>query len=191
MGPPGSSSSSTECLPEDSKAKAESLLQLFPTSSDGCILILDDTDLHFSSTFASFFDPSRIVATTSLSETAIFESSLEGVKILWGLHHPYQTIVTNAGNNSVHWNEIDSVLWFPNFGNSDDELTEVQRMLLHNFFEYLAIRILADGLEDLQVILTMNNVRFSHLEVITDAISSIKSCFFRQSRITFFKMKTT
>ncbi|GMN37996.1 hypothetical protein TIFTF001_007280 [Ficus carica] len=165
MGPPGSSSGSTECLPEDSEAKAESLLQLFPTSSDACILVLDDTDLQFSSTFASFFDPSRIVATTSLSETSIFESSLEGVKILWGLHHPYQTIVTNAGNNSVQWNEIDSVLWFPNFGNSDDELTEVQRMLLRNFFEYLAIRILADGLEDMQVILTMNNIRFSHLEV--------------------------
>ncbi|EXC10294.1 Zinc finger CCCH domain-containing protein 31 [Morus notabilis] len=147
MGPPGSSFSSTFCLPENGEANAESLLQLFPTSSDGCILVLDDTDLHFSSNFASYSNPSSIVATTPLSETSFFESSLEDVKILWGLHQPYETIISKAGKNSVEWKEIGC------------------RMLVRNFFEYLAIRILADGLEDLQVILTMNNIRFSHLEV--------------------------
>lgn len=165
MGLPVSSYRPTLCLPEDGDAKAASLLRLFPTTSDGCILLLDDTDLHFSSNFARHFDPSKIVATTSLSHTSIFQSNLEKFQIFWDLYHPFQTIISKKRKNPIPWNEVECVLWFPNFGSSSEHI-EPQRVLLQNFFEYLAIRILADALNEVQVILTMNNIRFSHLEVI-------------------------
>ena len=166
MGLPVSSyKSPTLCLPEDGEAKAAPLLGLFPTSSDGKILILDDTDMHYSSNFACHFDPSKILATTSLSQTSIFESTLDVVKIFWDLYHPFQTIISKEGKNPIPWNEVVCVLWFPNFGSFSEHI-ERQTVHLQNFFEYLAIRILADGLREVQVILTMNNIKFSQLEVI-------------------------
>ena len=63
------------------------------------------------------------------------------------------------------------VLWFPNFESYGENLDR-QKLLLQNFFEYLAIRILADALYEVRVILTMNNFRFSQLQVIIDAINN-------------------
>ncbi|KAF3436447.1 hypothetical protein FNV43_RR23539 [Rhamnella rubrinervis] len=163
-GPPTSSVSSTECLPEEGDAKTASLLQLFPTSSDGVILLLDDTDLRFSSNLAGHFDSSKIISTTCLSETSIFDSSLAGVRILWGLYHPYQTIISKAGENLIPWTKIKCALWFPNFESYGEDVDR-QRTLLQSFFQYMATRILADALYGVQVILTMNNIRFSLLEV--------------------------
>lgn len=40
-----------------------------------------------------------------------------------------------------------------------------KKNLVQNFFEHLAVRILADTLFDVYVIVTMNNIRFSHLQV--------------------------
>ncbi|PON65915.1 Zinc finger CCCH domain-containing protein [Parasponia andersonii] len=161
---PVSSYSPTLCLPEDGDAKNASLLGLFPKSSDGRILLLDDTDLHYSSNFARHFDPSKIVATTSLPQASIFESTLEEVKIFWDLYHPFQTVISKEGENPIPWNEVECALWFPNFGSSSEVPIEPQKVLLQNFFEYLAIRILADALKQLRVIITMNNIRFSQLE---------------------------
>ncbi|KAL5791828.1 hypothetical protein ACOSP7_000422 [Xanthoceras sorbifolium] len=159
-----SSLSSARCLPEDGVANAASLVQLFPTSSDGCILLLDDTDLHFSANLASLYDPSKIVSTTCLSDTFISEPSLTGVRILWGLHHPFETIISRAGENPIPWSEVKCVLWFPSLDSYSENL-ERQRMLVQNFFGYLAIRILADALYEVRVILTMNNIKFSQLQV--------------------------
>ncbi|XP_008235089.1 PREDICTED: DExH-box ATP-dependent RNA helicase DExH8 [Prunus mume] len=156
------SSNSTLCLPEGGEAKATSLIQLLPT--DGCILLLDDTNLQFSSNFARHYDPSKIVSTTSLSDTSIFDSSLTGVKILWGLYHPYETIISKAGESQISWNEVKCVLWFPNFDSYSENLDR-QKLLLQNFFEYLAVRMLADDLDNVRVILTMNNIRFAQLQV--------------------------
>lgn len=164
-GLPTPSISSTLCIPEEGDAKTASLLQLFPTSSDRYILLLDDTDLHFSSNLAGHIVSSKIISTTCLSETSIFDSSLAGVNILWGLDHPYQTLISKAGENLIPWTKIKCALWFPDFESFSEDV-DGQKTLLQTFFQYMATRILADALYGVQVILTMNNIRFSLLEVI-------------------------
>ena len=159
------------CLPEDNDVNDTFLLKLFPKTTNRSILILDDTDLHFSKTFARHYDSSKIISTTCLAETTILEPSLTGVRILWGLYHPYQTIIAKAGKTTVPWNEVQCVLWFPCF-DSYGEDSDTQKEVLQNFFEYLAIRILADKLREVKVIITMNNIRFSQLKVIACALTT-------------------
>ncbi|KAI4301411.1 hypothetical protein L6164_034693 [Bauhinia variegata] len=149
--------------PEDNGVNAASLINLFPTFSSKSILILDDTDLHFSSHLACHFDPSKIIVTTCLSETAIYKPSLTGVRILWGLHDTYQTILAKTGRNPIPWNKVECVLWFPNCDSFVD--VDEQKHVFQNLFEYLAVRILADTLYQVKVIITMNNLRFSQLQV--------------------------
>ncbi|KAL0459690.1 UNVERIFIED_CONTAM: DExH-box ATP-dependent RNA helicase DExH8 [Sesamum latifolium] len=96
------------------------------------------------------------------TEPFTLDPSLMGTNILWGLSHPYQTIMSREGDNVVPWDAVKCVLWFPRFGN---EYGEGQKSLIRTFFNYLAIRILADALHEVQVILTMNNIRFSQLQV--------------------------
>ncbi|KAG8389489.1 hypothetical protein BUALT_Bualt02G0234700 [Buddleja alternifolia] len=158
-----SASESSLCCPEEYEdTDAESLLQFFPSSPlDGCILILDDIDLHFSSHFARQYDTSCIVSTTSQKDPPKLETSLVGVRILSGLNHPYQTIMSREGDNVVPWDEVKCALWFPRFV----ENGEGQKSLVQNFFSYLAVRLLADALHEVQVIVTMNNIRFSQLQV--------------------------
>ncbi|KAF7153298.1 hypothetical protein RHSIM_Rhsim01G0284800 [Rhododendron simsii] len=152
------------CLPEDGHVDAALLLRLFPTSSHGCILLLDDTGLHFSLHVANHYDPSRMISTTSLPEDSILEPSLADVRILWGLSHPSQTTLSRAADNPIPWNDVKCVLWFPNF-DSNSENWEEQKSVVRSFFECLAIRIMEDALLEVQVILTMNNIRFSQLQV--------------------------
>ncbi|XVE77617.1 hypothetical protein DITRI_Ditri13aG0077600 [Diplodiscus trichospermus] len=159
-----SSYSSNVCMPEDDHADASSLLPLLPTSSDGCTLLLDDTNMHFTSNLANHCDPSRIISTTSLTETAFNDPLLTGVKILWGLHHPYQTILSNTGENPIPWNKVKLVLWFPYLDGYSENL-DGQKVVVQNFFEYLAIRILSDALFEVKVILGMNNIKFAQLQV--------------------------
>ncbi|GAB4829880.1 hypothetical protein Ancab_019526 [Ancistrocladus abbreviatus] len=83
---------------------------------------------------------------------------------MWGLRHPYQIFISEAEGDSIPWNDIKCVLWFPYFASYEENL-EGQKRLMQNFFEYLAIRILASTLYEVQVIVTMNNIRFSQLQV--------------------------
>ncbi|KAF8006726.1 hypothetical protein BT93_K0898 [Corymbia citriodora subsp. variegata] len=154
------------CIPENGNADPALLIQLFPISVDGEILILDDTNFHFTSNIACNYDPLRMVATTSLPESSIFDPSLTGVKIMWGLHHPYQTIIGKSVESQVLWKSVKCVLWFPDFEMYGyGKNLEGQRSFVKNFFEYLAIRLLGDKLSEVPVILTMNNLRFSQLQV--------------------------
>ncbi|XP_057963886.1 DExH-box ATP-dependent RNA helicase DExH8 isoform X2 [Malania oleifera] len=164
LGASGSSyNESSLCVPEDGEADAASFLKLLPTS-DGSVLVLDDTDLHFSSNLSRYCDPSKIICTTCLSETSICEPSLTNIRILWGLHHPDNSIMSQGRENPIPWDEVKCVLWFPNFDSCGESLVE-KRRLMQKFFEYLTIRMLADALYEMQVIVTMNNLRFSQLEV--------------------------
>lgn len=158
------SSGSSLCIPEDEAGDAAALINLFPTSSNGCILLLDDTDLHFSSNFSQNYEPSKIIATTSLSQTTIFDPSLSGVQILWGIGQPFKIFTLGEVAKPISWDKVKRVFWFPNF-DSCEESSERQKNLVQNFFEHLAVRILADTLFDVYVIVTMNNIRFSHLQV--------------------------
>lgn len=159
---PSSSGNANLCMPEDADADAESLLRLFPASSNRCVLLLDDTDLHFSSHVALHYDPSSMIVTTSLPNGSTTNHSLAGAKILWGHTHPHQTIRSKAGNSSVPWNRVKCLLWFPQL---NDEYLEGQKGYMKTFFEYLAVRILGDNLSEVHVIVTMNNTRFSQLQV--------------------------
>lgn len=160
----------SSCVPENGDADPELLIQLFPFADDGKILILDDTNFHYTSNIARIYDPLRMVTTTSLLESSIFDPSLTDVKIMWGLHHPYQTIIGKSAESQVLWTSVKCVLWFPDFEiHGYGQNLEGQRSFVKNFFEYLAIRLLSETLYEAPVILTMNNLRFSQLQVITVA----------------------
>ncbi|XP_057535972.1 DExH-box ATP-dependent RNA helicase DExH8 isoform X1 [Amaranthus tricolor] len=151
------------CIPEE-EADAEALIKLFPTSSSGHILVLDDTDFHFSSSFSQHYKPSKIIATTSLLETTIFDPSLSAVQILWGIREPFEIFTSESDGKCIPWDNLKRIFWFPKF-DSCDEILQKDKRLVQKFFEHLAVRILADTLFDFQVIVVMNNIRFSYLQV--------------------------
>ncbi|XP_038905398.1 DExH-box ATP-dependent RNA helicase DExH8 isoform X2 [Benincasa hispida] len=153
---------STLCLPEDANAHASTLEKYFPKSG-GRILVMDDAGFHFSSNLACHCDPSKIICTTNLSYSDIYDASLDDAKKFWELSHPDETIISN-GKNQIPWHDVKCILWFPRFASSKENL-DIEKILLQNFFDLLAIRILADALHGVQVILTMNNIRFSQLQV--------------------------
>ncbi|XP_056170365.1 DExH-box ATP-dependent RNA helicase DExH8-like isoform X3 [Syzygium oleosum] len=156
----------SSCIPENGDADPALLIRLFPFADDGNILILDDTTFHFTSNIARSYDPFRMVATTRLLESSICDPSLTDVKIMWGFHHPYQTIIGKSAESQVLWKSVKCVLWFPDFEVCGHKKNfEGQRSFMKNFFEYLAIRLLADSLCEVPVVLTMNNLRFSKLQV--------------------------
>lgn len=154
-----------QCLAEEDGSSTSPLLDLFPTSSEGCILVFDDSAMRFTSSIANRYPSWRILATSSSSDTLLCDSSLANTRIFWGLNHPYQTIISKAGGeNPIPWSEVKCVLWFLN-PDSYADTPEGQKTILQNFFEYMAIRLLGDNLYEIRVILTMNNVRFSLLQV--------------------------
>lgn len=154
---------STLCLPEDDGAHASTLEKYFPKSG-GCILVMDDAGFHFSSNLARHCDPSKIICTTNLSHSDIYDASLNDARKFWELSHPDETIIS-SGKNQIPWYDVKCILWFPRFASSKENL-DIEKILLQNFFDLLAIRMLADVLHGVQVILTMNNIRFSQLQVI-------------------------
>lgn len=149
-------------MPENDAADMSSLLQWFPVPYHGSILILDDNDLYFSSHLAPFYDPSSIISTTSLRDESTLDQIPTGVRILWGHSHLYNTIISKTAGSSVPWNEVKCVLWFPKF---EAEHKDRQQSMMRTFFEYFAIRMLGDDLYETKVIITMNNIRFSYLQV--------------------------
>lgn len=153
---------SSLCLPESDAADMWSLLRWFPAPHHGHILILDDNDLYFSSHLARYYDPSLIISTTSLRDESALDQLPTGVRILWGHSHPYNTIISKTAGSSVPWSEVKCVLWFPKF---EAEHKERQKSVMQTFFEYFAIRMLGDALYEAYVIITMNNIRFSYLQV--------------------------
>lgn len=140
-----------------------SLLRWFPAPHHGCILILDDNDLYFSSHIARHYAPSSIISTTPLRDESTLDQLPTDVRILWGHSNPYNTIVSNTAGSPVPWSEVKCVLWFPKFETGH---REGQKSVMQTFFEYLAIRMLGYALYDVKVIVTMNNMRFSYLQVI-------------------------
>ncbi|CAI9105432.1 OLC1v1004355C4 [Oldenlandia corymbosa var. corymbosa] len=160
---PSSITVESSCLPEDDVANPHSLIQLFPDSPEGCVLLMDDADFHFSLNLASFIDSSSMIITnpSQRGATAV-DPLLMDAKILWGLSHPVEAIVHKAGEELVPWNKVECILWFPQF---DSEILEVQKGHLKNVFQYLSLRMLADALFEVQLIITMNNIRFSQLQV--------------------------
>ncbi|CAI0469713.1 unnamed protein product [Linum tenue] len=165
-GQPISSFISTRCPPEDDGADAGSLLRLFPTfSCDGFVLLLDDPDLRLTSNLTSHYDPSRIISTTSMSNTSVYDPALRGVRILWGLSNPHETFLSDGRwDDEVPWSAVECILWSPNL-ETYDESWEKQQVVVQELFERLAVRILADDLCEARLILIINNIKFSQLQV--------------------------
>jgi len=152
------------CVPEVFDVDATALAKLFPTSSNGYLLLLDDADLHFSSKFSQHYDPSKIISTTSLSETSVFDPSLSGVNIMWDIQNPFRIFTSELVESPIPWDKVKCVFWFPNF-DACAENSALQKRLVQTFFEHMAVRILADTLFNVHVVLIMNNIRFAHLQV--------------------------
>ncbi|KAH9608923.1 hypothetical protein KSS87_002782 [Heliosperma pusillum] len=166
------SSQPSLCNPEDEDVDAKALVELFPISSRGSLLLLDDMDLHFSMSFSQHYDPSKIICTTSLSESCIYDASLSGVKVLWEICHPLELVTYKSVESPIPWSEVKCVFWFPRF--DADETSDKQKRWVQNFLEHFAARMLADRMVGVHLILVMNNIRFSHLQVEKLA----QDCFF-------------
>ncbi|XP_020102929.1 zinc finger CCCH domain-containing protein 4 isoform X2 [Ananas comosus] len=158
------------CLQERNRASRNSFLQLLLVNSDEKILILNDTDLSFTSNLSSHFDPSKIIAATPIPYSSQSEVLSKGIRILWNVSNPCHLIISDNGKvPPILWDKSKCVLWF-----ADVEVSRASKELLQNLFEHLAVRILADTLYDLRLILIMNNTVFALLQVEKLA----RECFF-------------
>lgn len=147
---------------EDEAASTNSFLQLLPKNGHGCVLVLNDKDLRFTSNLTHHCDPAKIFVTTHPYSSDLVALPT-GVKILWNMSKPCNSIIETKGDVSIPWKEVQSVLWFVETDGSD---ADIQYSLMQKFFEFLAIRVLAETIYHLQVIVTVNNIRFAQLQVI-------------------------
>ncbi|KAJ8623215.1 hypothetical protein MRB53_031744 [Persea americana] len=151
-------------LPEDGVSAVDSFLHLLPTAAEGCILVLDDTDLHFTCNLSQHGNSNKIVTTTSKPYASIAAESSAGITVVPDVSHPIQSIINDVAKMSIPWRDVRFVLWSAEFTCNDDELDD-QRRQLQILFENLAIRLLADSLYDVRLALIMNNIRFAQLQV--------------------------
>lgn len=138
---------------------------MLPTTGSGCVLVLGDKDLKFTSSLSHLYDPTKLIVTTPHAYSSELVGSLNGVKILSNLSEPCNSIIETKGKVPIPWKKVQSVLWFVE---ADEDDSNIQRRLIQNFFEPLAIRVLTEALYDLQVIVTMNNIRFGQLQVLSE-----------------------
>ncbi|CAN6468365.1 unnamed protein product [Victoria cruziana] len=152
-----------ECFPEDSDADAHLLLEILLPDNGRSILVLDNsTDLYYSANLSNHCSAQMMIATSALSGVSTFDG-LSNVEMAVGVRDIHNLVLTNEKGMKVSWKEIQKVLWFAEFINDEDR--ERQCQLVQNFFESFAVRMLADSLLDIRVILIMNNVKFAHLRV--------------------------
>ncbi|XP_042414315.1 zinc finger CCCH domain-containing protein 4-like [Zingiber officinale] len=154
------------CLQEDATTSADSFLQLLPMSYE-YVLVLNDNDLFFSVNLAQVYDANKIIATTHRSYSE-FEESL-GITVLCDVAEPWY-VFTESNEISIPWEQVRCILWFADI--EDDAARHYH--LLQDLFRHLAVKILADTLFDIRVIITINNVKFAQLQVEKLA----RECFF-------------
>ncbi|XP_042418975.1 zinc finger CCCH domain-containing protein 4-like isoform X1 [Zingiber officinale] len=155
------------CLQEDATTSADSFLQLLPMMPYEYVLVLNDNDLFFSVNLAQVYDANKIIATTHRSYSE-FEESL-GITVLCDVAEPWYAF-TKSNEISIPWEQVRCILWFADI--EDDAARHYH--LLQDLFRHLAVKILADTLFDIRVIITINNVKFAQLQVEKLA----RECFF-------------
>lgn len=154
---------------------ANSFLQLLPTTGCGRVLVLNDKDMRFTYRLLDHYDPTKIIVTTPRPCSSELEDTLNNFKIVWNMSNPCNSIIETEGEDHIPWKEVCSVLWFVE---TDEDDSNMQHRLIQSFFEFLAIRVLSEASYDLQVIVTMNNIRFAQLQVEKLA----RECFFYLAR---------
>ncbi|XP_020596076.1 DExH-box ATP-dependent RNA helicase DExH8-like, partial [Phalaenopsis equestris] len=157
------------CFQEDEVTTGYSFLQLLPSTVDGCVLVLNDKNLHFTPNLSQCLSPKKIYATTRHQDSSCINAFPTGVRVLWNVIRPSQIIIGAKGDTFIPWKEIHSVLWFVDYEAEHSDILELQ-----NFLEFLAVRILADSLTKLRPIIIMNNIRFAQCQVERLA----RDCFF-------------
>ncbi|KAI0530916.1 hypothetical protein KFK09_000464 [Dendrobium nobile] len=162
-----SGTASSGCFQED-EITSYSFLKLLPSTADGCVLVFNDKNLHFTSNLSQF-SPNKIIATTAHPDSSCISAFPTGVRVLWNVRQPCQSIIETKGD--IPWKEVNSVLWFADYEAED---SEIQFRALQNFLELLAVRILADSLSRIRLIIIMNNIRFAQCQVERLA----RDCFF-------------
>ncbi|KAL0928671.1 hypothetical protein M5K25_000581 [Dendrobium thyrsiflorum] len=162
-----SGTASSGCFQED-EVTSYSFLKLLPSTADGCVLVFNDKNLHFTSNLSQF-SPNKIIATTAHPDSSCISALPTGVRVLWNVRPPCQSVIEIKGD--IPWKEVNSVLWFADYEAED---SEIQFRALQNFLELLAVRILADSLSRIRLIIIMNNIRFAQCQVERLA----RDCFF-------------
>lgn len=127
---------------------------------------MNDKHLLFSSSFSSYYAPSGIIVTTPHPYDSDLDNLPSDVMVLWDVTDFCHSIIETKEKIPIPWKNVKTVLWFPEL---EDDEGKTLFSLLQSFFEFLAVRILIDSLCDVRVILTMNNIRFSLLKVISCA----------------------
>ncbi|XP_057822066.2 DExH-box ATP-dependent RNA helicase DExH8 isoform X2 [Cryptomeria japonica] len=143
---------------EDEIPSATSLLNLLPETGEDnqkYILVFGESPFCFALSLALHYDPSKIVVITMDSKLEAIKNSLMctqtnelydmGAQIIWDIH-PFQFIK----DASIPWSELKCILWTLTHFGKDTEL-ETQINLLKSFFEFLAIKLLAQVLCNVQV----------------------------------------
>ncbi|KAG0495418.1 hypothetical protein HPP92_000109 [Vanilla planifolia] len=171
------------CFQEDDPNSGHSFLQLLPSNNDYFLLVLNDKNLHFTSNLARYLSPTRIIATTIHPDSSGINAFPTGLRVLYNTRQPWQSIVETKGNTFIPWKEVHSVLWFADF-EAEDAGNECHT--LQSFFEFLAVRILAERLLKVRPIIIMNNIRFAQFQVERMA----RDCFFFLTKSVPFNEST-
>ncbi|KAJ0979801.1 hypothetical protein J5N97_015275 [Dioscorea zingiberensis] len=157
------------CLQENEIPSAYPFLQLLPAAA-GCILVMNDKNLLFSSNLSKYYNPSNILVTTPQPYVPGLDTLPSEVEVFWNVISFCNSIVAPKEEVPLPWAKVQTVLWFAEI---EDDEGNIQ-LSLQNFFAFLAIRILAETLQNVQVILIMNNIKFAQFQVEKLA----RECFF-------------
>lgn len=151
------------CSPEDEDLSVN-FSQLLPNGTDISFLVVDDDPpCSFSANLSRHFGSAKIISTTSQPCQPDFVPP-ENVTVLWRHSDPSQLIVGAEGMKTIPWDNVKYVLWFLKFS-AYEENVEALQLRVQSFFEHISIKLLADTLYDVRVILTMNNIRYAQLKV--------------------------
>ncbi|CAM8987819.1 unnamed protein product [Rhodiola kirilowii] len=164
---------SSLCKPEDRRANYAQMLRFFPKAAAECILLLDESNLHFSSYVSHLADNFKIFTPTTLPKATYSSRIFNSARVLWSSHNSGEAIIPNLDHDTILWDKVRSILWFPTFDSCDPNKEE-QKNLVKIFFQDMALRILRDSLFNIRIIVTMNNIRFSQIQVEKWA----RNCFF-------------
>lgn len=150
------------CSPEESGGREtyDIFLHLLPAASEGCILILNDNHLQITSTLAQHLDPHKLIVSKPDQPSEV-NSSLNGLTEVSETSLPWSLNTETKEEDRIPWFQVRCILWFSDF---DVDEVEKHHNLLKKFFQCLAIKFLA-GRPPHCVIITMNNLRFSQIEV--------------------------
>ncbi|MQM01561.1 hypothetical protein Taro_034320, partial [Colocasia esculenta] len=168
-----SSFDTSVCSRENETPSVHTFLNFLPAFGTGCVLVLNDADMKFSSNLSRVYDPSNVIVVTSNSNVSTVGPSSEGLTLVHNMsdRHPCSFIIHTQGKDSIAWSKVKCILWFADTGSDG---AQDHHHGLKGFFEHLAVRLLAEAFYDVRAIIIMNNDKFAQAQVEKLA----RECFF-------------